>query len=159
MSQTFPPIHVVCAVILKEGRFLLAQRPQGKRLEGCWEFPGGKVEETETPEQALHREISEELGCRLQIIQPGPTIPWSYQWGEILLHSFICELTEDSPMPQTLEHQALRWILTNEIDYDSIVPADVPVIDWLLKDQRVASKRMTPGRRERVRCWRIVASK
>jgi 8-oxo-dGTP diphosphatase len=143
MSQTFPPIHVVCAVILKEGLFLLAQRPPGKRLAGCWEFPGGKVEETETPEQALHREISEELGCRLQIIQPGPAIPWSYQWGEILLHSFLCELTEDSPMPENREHQALRWLSKNEIEYDGLAPADVPIIDWLLKDLPLAALQRT----------------
>ncbi len=133
MSHTFPPIHVVCAVILKEGRFLLAQRPQGKRLAGCWEFPGGKVEEAETPEQALHREILEELGCRLQIIQPGPAIPWSYHWGEILLHSFLCELTADSPMPETREHQAFRWLSESELFHDGLAPADGPVIDWLLK--------------------------
>ncbi len=131
MSPQSSSIHVVCAVIQNEGRFLLAQRPEGKRLAGYWEFPGGKIEDTETPEQALHREILEELGCRLQIIQPGPAVPWSYPWGEIILHAFLCELTADSPMPETREHQAFRWLSKNELSHDGLAPADGPVIDWL----------------------------
>jgi len=134
MSQKSLPIHVVCAVILNQGRVLLAQRPEGKRLAGCWEFPGGKIEKGETPEQALHREILEELGCRLQIIQSGPVIPWSYPWGEIVLQAFLCEMTADSPMPETREHQAFRWLLNNELSLEGLAPADGPVVDWLLKE-------------------------
>ena len=140
MSQKFSPIHVVCAVILKEDRVLLAQRPHGKRLAGCWEFPGGKIEAAETPEQALHREISEELGCTLQIIHPGPAIPWSYPWGDIVLQSFLCELTLDSPMPETQEHQAFKWLSKHELSHDDLAPADGPVIEWLLKEYSFAGQ-------------------
>lgn len=134
MNQKFAPVHVVCAVIQKEGKVLLAQRPEGKRLAGLWEFPGGKIEDGETPEQALHREIWEELGCQLQIICSGPAVPWSYAWGDIVLHAFLCEMEVDSPQPDTREHQAFKWLSRQEISQDGLAPADGPVVVWLLTD-------------------------
>lgn len=132
MNQKSSATQVVCAVIQKEGKFLLAQRAEGKRLAGCWEFPGGKIELGETPEQALHREILEELGCYIQNLRAGPAVSWSYEWGDIVLHAFLCEMTADSPPPKAHEHGAFRWLSIDKISHDGLAPADGPVIDWLL---------------------------
>lgn len=135
MSDLKPPVEVVCAIIQKQGLVLLAQRPMGKRLAGCWEFPGGKIEAEETPAQALHRELFEELGCFVQIIEVGPVVPWSYDWGCILLHAFVCELADSSEAPQPHEHTALDWASISDISRHSLAPADGPILDWLLDRQ------------------------
>lgn len=100
---------VVCAVIVSDGGVLVAQRPKGTRLAGFWEFPGGKVEVGESGEDALIREIHEELACEIVIVEQGPAIEWSYAWGNICLQAFRCKLSARSPEPQALEHSALHW--------------------------------------------------
>ena len=136
MSQIKPPVHVVCAIIQRQGRVLVAQRPAGKRLAGCWEFPGGKIEFDETPAQALHRELAEELGCEVQITHEGPAVPWSYEWGDIVLHAFICRLADHSPEPQPHEHTALDWLTVQQIQECHLAPADRPLVDWLLASEK-----------------------
>lgn len=132
MSQGCAPIHVVCAVIMQQERILIAQRPEGKRLAGYWEFPGGKIEPTEQPEDALHRELAEELGCAVTILSKCPSVPWSYEWGDIVLHAYLCEPAAGSPEPQAHEHTALAWRYLHELEKDVLAPADCPVLDWLL---------------------------
>jgi 8-oxo-dGTP diphosphatase len=133
MSETKPPIHVVCGIIERENRILLAQRPAGKRLAGLWEFPGGKVELDETPVQALHRELAEELGCEVIITREGPAVPWVYEWGSIVLHSFVCRLADNSSEPHAHEHQAIAWLPQAQIRTFDLAPADGPIVDWLLQ--------------------------
>lgn len=132
MSVCKVPVQVVCAIIERDGRVLMAQRPDGKRLAGCWEFPGGKIEEDETPIQALHRELAEELGCEVTISREGPSVPWSYDWGNITLHAFVCRLTDPSTEPQPHEHAALNWLPLSQIRGLLLAPADGPIVDWLL---------------------------
>ena len=131
VSTASAPVHVVCAVIRRGDGVLLAQRPDGKRLAGLWEFPGGKVEAGEEPAAALHREIMEELGCAITALHSGPPVFHAYSWGEICLHPFLCELASEQSDPQAYEHASLAWVLPAALrDYD-LAPADIPVVDWL----------------------------
>ncbi len=130
------PLPVVCALILSKDRVLLARRPEGRRLGGLWEFPGGKIEAGETAEAALHRELREELGCVVEIRERLPDTRHEYDWGAILLIAFVCVLRPDSPEPRALEHSALEWAAWEEIKDDELAPADVPVA-VLLRSSRL----------------------
>lgn len=125
------PVHVVCAIILDQGVILLAQRPPGKRLAGFWEFPGGKIEAGEQPEDALHREIAEELGCSLSGLQSGPPVLHAYEWGTICLHPFIARIAENSGPPVAHEHSDLKWVTLQNLYHYDLAPADIPVVEWL----------------------------
>lgn len=130
--QASPPVPVVCAIIMRDDRIMLAQRPPDKKLGGRWEFPGGKVEAGESAETALHRELQEELGCRVRITQTPPAFVHAYPWGSIELIPFICELAAGSAEPHPHEHTALAWVRREELrDYD-LAPADVPLLTALL---------------------------
>lgn len=111
-----------------QGRVLLAQRPPGKHLAGSWEFPGGKREPGETPQQALLRELREELGviADAQGSTPLIRIPWRYEKGQLCLDAWTVSRWQGEP--QSLEGQALRWMLPGEIDPASLAPADRPVL-------------------------------
>lgn len=122
---------VVCAIIRKEGRILLARRPPNKTLGGLWEFPGGKVEAGEPADTALHRELQEEMGCRVVITQVLAPFVWAYPWGSIELMPFLCELASDSAPPQTHEHTELVWVLPEQLKNYDLAPADVPLLALL----------------------------
>lgn len=124
-------VDVVCAILMRDDRFLVAQRPEGKRLAGLWEFPGGKVEPEESPENALHRELMEELGCSVTVSLAGPPFLHAYDWGSIRLLPFICHLEGLSPEPQAHEHQALRWVFQKDLSLLNLAPADLPIVEWL----------------------------
>lgn len=127
-----PPVPVVCAIILRDDRILIAQRPPDKKLGGLWEFPGGKVEPGESSAAALHRELQEELGCTVRITDTLPPFVHAYSWGSIELIPFLCELTADSAEPHPHEHTALAWVERDKLrDYD-LAPADVPLLTALL---------------------------
>lgn len=131
-NETMPaPVDVVCALIRRDASILLARRPPGKRLAGCWEFPGGKLEPGEDAEAALHRELAEELGCRVRVLAAGPPALHAYDWGVIRLHPFLCELTPDSPPPHPHEHSELLWSPAGDLHRPDLAPADGPVIAWL----------------------------
>lgn len=131
--STPAPLHVVCAVIQNSNgdRLLLAQRAAGKSLGGFWEFPGGKVEPGEAPAAALQREIAEELGCGIDVLQAGPPVLHAYEWGEIWLEPFLCRLTAGTSQPEAREHAALAWAKVGDLDSYDLAPADVPVVAWL----------------------------
>ncbi|OYW72273.1 MAG: hypothetical protein B7Z37_25345 [Verrucomicrobia bacterium 12-59-8] len=126
--ETKPPVPVVCAIILRDERIMLAQRPPDKKLGGLWEFPGGKVEAGESAETALHRELQEELGCSVRITQTLTPFVHAYGWGSIELIPFVCELAEDSPEPHAHEHTALVWVERTELRSYDLAPADVPLV-------------------------------
>jgi 8-oxo-dGTP diphosphatase len=127
-----PPVPVVCAIIVRDERIMLAQRPPDKKLGGLWEFPGGKVEPGEVAEAALHRELHEELGCAVHITQTLPSFVHEYSWGGIELLPFICELTPDSPEPHPHEHTALAWVERAKLGAYELAPADVPLLKTLM---------------------------
>lgn len=125
-------LDVVCAVLERNGTVMIAKRPEGKRLGGLWEFPGGKVEAGESAEQALHRELQEELGCQVRITRELPPCEHAYDWGRIRLIPFVCGLTAESTEPHPHEHSELHWVTLDQLnDYD-LAPADLPVVKVLL---------------------------
>lgn len=124
-----PPVPVVCAVIEREGRVLLAQRPTGKHLPLQWEFAGGKVEPGEAPEAAIVREIREELGCEIEIVRALPAFVFDYKTVVIRMIPFVARLTETSAEPCAHEHVALAWVSPSEFSRYALAPADWPVVE------------------------------
>jgi 8-oxo-dGTP diphosphatase len=133
-SPTRAALHVVCAIIWRDGRVLLAKRPAGKRLGGLWEFPGGKVEPGERAEDALAREIHEELRCMIRVERALPVVSHEYDWGVIALAPFVCRIDAGSEEPHPHEHEELMWASLPELDAVDLAPADVPVLEWLRKE-------------------------
>ncbi len=123
------------ALIDADGRVLLAQRPEGKSLAGLWEFPGGKVEEGETPEVALIRELHEELGIDTwqSCLAPLTFASHSYPDFHLLMPLFACRRWNGIPSPR--EGQTLAWVRPNALRDYPMPPADLPLIpilrDWL----------------------------
>lgn len=123
------------ALIDRDGRVLLGQRPEGKSMAGLWEFPGGKVEEDETPEQALIRELQEELGIDTwaSCLAPLTFASHSYDDFHLLMPLFACRKWEGTPQPR--EGQTLAWARANQLRDYEMPPADVPLIpilrDWI----------------------------
>jgi 8-oxo-dGTP diphosphatase len=125
-----PPTPVVCALIWNpsQTQLLIARRPPGKHLAGLWEFPGGKIDPGESAPTALHRELQEELGCQVEILETLPDILHTYPWVTIRMTPFICRLTPDSPPPQPLEHTHLAWISWSDLPSYTLAPADLPLL-------------------------------
>lgn len=120
-------MHVMAGVMVDaHGRVLLAQRPPGKHLAGLWEFPGGKLEEGESPEAGLIRELREELGVDASLATPLIRIPWHYGDRSLLLDART--IREWQGEPASLEHQALQWCQPAEVDLSILAPADRPIL-------------------------------
>lgn len=133
MSEQVRPILLVaaCALIDTDGRILLAQRPEGKTLAGLWEFPGGKVEPGETPEETLVRELEEELGIvtRVPCLAPLTFASHTYETFHLLMPLFVCRRYEG--IPQGREGQALKWVKPQALRQYPLPPADEPLIPFL----------------------------
>jgi 8-oxo-dGTP diphosphatase len=127
------PIPVVCAVIERDDRVLLAQRPVNKHLALKWEFPGGKVEPGETAEAALLREIREELQCEIRVVRSLARFTHTYDRTTIEMIPFICRLEAGSPAPRPAEHAAIAWVLPRELTRYDLAAADLPVVAALLQ--------------------------
>ena len=123
------------ALIDRDGRVLLAQRPEGKSMAGLWEFPGGKIEAGETPEAALIRELHEELGIETwqSCLAPLTFASHSYSNFHLLMPLFACRKWQG--VPQGREEQALEWVRPAELRNFPMPDADKPLIpilrDWL----------------------------
>src|SRR6056297_4185493 len=123
------------ALIDPDGRILLAQRPEGKSVAGLWEFPGGKVEPNETPEQALIRELQEELGIDTweRWLAPLTFASHSYETFHLLMPLFACRKWKGTP--RSNEGQTLKWVYARDLRDYPMPPADIPLIpilrDWL----------------------------
>ena len=122
-------VEVVAGAIARDETYLLCRRPGGSNMEGHWEFPGGKVKEGETHEEALRRELQEELGIEVLVGAHLSTIEYSYPHLDITLHLFSCPSFEGEP--RKLYHSALAWLRCAEIDRDSLVPSNLPFLDIL----------------------------
>jgi 8-oxo-dGTP diphosphatase len=123
------------ALIDRDGRVLLAQRPKGKSMAGLWEFPGGKVEKGETPEAALVRELHEELGIKTwdSCLAPLTFASHKYEDFHLLMPLFACR--KWSGIVQAKEGQSLKWVLAKDLSKYPMPAADLPLIpilrDWL----------------------------
>ncbi|MFD1032484.1 (deoxy)nucleoside triphosphate pyrophosphohydrolase [Metaplanococcus flavidus] len=125
-------IHVVGAVITKNGKILCAQRGFEKALPGLWEFPGGKIESEETPQQALEREIQEEMHIEIGIGEQVEHTVYEYDFGIVHLTTFYCRLVKGEPV--LTEHIAIQWLKPLELERLEWAPADIPAIEKLARD-------------------------
>lgn len=120
-------IEVVAAIIIREGKVFATQRGYGEFKDG-WEFPGGKVEPGESREEALKREIKEELDAEIQVEKLLETVEYDYPKFHLTMHCYICELLSEELILK--EHEDARWLSKNEMD----------TVDWLPADRDVASR-------------------
>ncbi len=120
-----------CALVDSDGRILLAQRPEGKSLAGLWEFPGGKVEPGETPEESLVRELHEELGITTKVacLAPLSFASHTYEKFHLLMPLYVCRRYEG--IPHGKEGQALKWVKPQALRDYPMPPADEPLIPVL----------------------------
>ncbi len=126
------PIQVVGAAVIQDDKLLCAKRGPQMSMGGYWEFPGGKIEPGESAEEALVREIKEELGCEIRVVRSLHKNLHHYEAQTIELEVFWCELNYD--VPQKSEHAELRWVPVNEIKDLTWAPADVPAVNKLAAD-------------------------
>ena len=121
-------IRVVAAIIRDKGRIFATQRGYGPYKDG-WEFPGGKIEPGETPEEALKREIREELDTEIEVGEPAGRIEYDYPEFHLSMDCFFCTLLSGSLTLK--EHEAARWLTPAELDSVAWLPADLSLIDRL----------------------------
>ena len=121
-----------CALIDADRRVLIAERPAGKQLAGLWEFPGGKVEPGETPEETLIRELKEELGVVTQApcLAPLTFASHSYDTFHLLMPLYICRRYEG--IARGLEGQAIKWVRARDLRDYPMPPADEPLVPFLI---------------------------
>jgi 8-oxo-dGTP diphosphatase len=132
LSLDNPVVLVVSVALIDEdGKILLAQRPDEKHMSGLWEFPGGKVEEGETPEIALVREIKEELGIDVSesCLAPFSFSSYAYDDFHLLMPIYLCRVWKGIPKPK--EQQKLKWVKLEDFDNYTMPPADIPLIAML----------------------------
>lgn len=128
-------IEVVAAIIHdEEGRILATQRGYGPMKDG-WEFPGGKMESGETPEEALKREIWEELETRIEVEQLFETIDYDYPDFHLTMHCYICKV--ESGKLTLKEHEAARWLTKEQLSSIGWLPADRSIISRLTESEYV----------------------
>lgn len=122
---------VACALVDADRRVLIAQRREEAAMGGLWEFPGGKIEVGETPEQALIRELEEELGIstKTACLAPLTFASHSYDNFHLLMPLYVCRKWQGQPQP--LEHQALKWVRPQNMRDFKMPEADVPLIAHL----------------------------
>jgi 8-oxo-dGTP diphosphatase len=131
-EKAVPTVLVVAVALVDvDGRVLIAQRPEGKAMAGLWEFPGGKVDDGESPEDALIRELAEELGIDVSAHCLAPLTFASHRYDSfhLLMPLYVCRVWEGTV--QSREGQALKWVQPHRLRDFPMPPADVPLIAML----------------------------
>ena len=121
-------IEVVAAIIRKDNKIFATQRGTGE-FKGGWEFPGGKIELGETPQNALIREIKEELDVQIEVNQLLETVEYDYPNFHLTMHCFWCELISGDLVLK--EHQDAKWLTKGELESVAWLPADLGLIELL----------------------------
>ena len=124
-------IRVVAAIIINDGKVFATQRGYGD-WKDWWEFPGGKIEPGESPEEALAREIREELDVEISIDKFYRTVEYDYPKFHLVMDCFICHIAEGEPV--LLEHEAAKWLSPDELGSVQWLPSDVELIEKLKVD-------------------------
>jgi 8-oxo-dGTP diphosphatase len=119
-------VEVVAAIILRDGKFFATQRGYGE-WKDWWEFPGGKMEVGETPEEALKREIREELSTEISVDEFLCTVEYDYPAFHLKMHCYLCSLLTEAL--HLNEHEAAKWLTKDELDGVKWLPADVEVVE------------------------------
>lgn len=133
--ETLPPLPIVLvvagALVDPDDRVLIARRPDGKAMAGLWEFPGGKVGDGETPEQALVRELEEELGIDTRESCLAPIAFASHRYADfhLLMPLYVCRVWKGTPAPR--EGQELAWVRPVRLGDYPMPPADAPLVAML----------------------------
>lgn len=132
MSSLRLLLVVAVALVDADGRVLVSERPAGKQLAGLWEFPGGKVEPGERPEETLIRELAEELGITVAepCLAPLTFASHAYPDFHLLMPLYVCRRWEGTP--RSLEGQALKWVSPKALRDLAMPPADAPLIPFLI---------------------------
>jgi 8-oxo-dGTP diphosphatase len=131
MGQLPVLLVAACALIDPDGRVLVAQRPPGKSMAGLWEFPGGKVEASERPEDTIIRELREELSIAVKeaCLAPFTFASHSYETFHLLMPLYLCRRWEGTITP--MEGQAIKWLRPRDLTNIPMPPADIPLIPML----------------------------
>lgn len=126
-------IYVVAAIIKSEGKIMCAQRSASMTLSELWEFPGGKIEGDETHQEALKREIKEELELEISVNDAlFAEVVHSYDFGRVHLAAYLCDLV--SGVPVLAEHKAIKWLESHELKGLTWAPADIPIVEKLMEE-------------------------
>jgi 8-oxo-dGTP diphosphatase len=131
MTEMKLVLVAACALIDPDGRVLIAERPAGKSMAGLWEFPGGKVETGERPEETVIRELHEELGITVKepCLAPFAFASHAYADFHLLMPLYVCRRWEGTPT--ALEHAAIKWVRPKDMGQYPMPPADLPLIPML----------------------------
>lgn len=132
MQKAGKRIEVAAAIIIDEGRIFATQRGYGEFKDG-WEFPGGKIEQGETPKQALKREIREELDTEIEVGELFDTVEYDYPDFHLTLYCFLCTVKSGELVLK--EHEAARWLTGESLNSVEWLPADIGVIEKLKVSQ------------------------
>ncbi|GGN66260.1 (deoxy)nucleoside triphosphate pyrophosphohydrolase [Oceanobacillus indicireducens] len=125
-------IVVSAAIIASNNKILIAKRGKTKSPPNLWEFPGGKVEENESPEVCVVREIQEELKINIKVNRHYKTVRHTYEFGDIRLISFLAEY--ESGTIELTEHSDYKWVDIEELHHFEFAPADIPIVNKLLDE-------------------------
>lgn len=132
MEFVINKVDVVAAVIQKDSKFLLAQRPATVHLAGKWEFPGGKLENGETHEEALKREIMEELSIEIEVGELMGEAIHEYPERNRIVHLFFYAAVHTDGVITLVEHQEMKWLEKHELNSVDIAEADKAFINYLM---------------------------
>ena len=135
-------IKVVAAVIREKNKIFATQRGYGELKDG-WEFPGGKIESGETPQEALRREIKEELDTEIEVGVLIDTIEYDYPTFHLSMQCYWCNILSGDLVLK--EHEAARWLSKDELDSVAWLPADITLIDKIKRDMLSGSSGIVVG--------------
>ncbi len=126
------PIDVAIGIVVRDGNILIARRPDDGPLAGYWEFPGGKCQPGESPNDCLLREMREETSLTVEIITPMLPLEYAYVYGQVRLHPFLCQIV--AGQAKALAAAEIRWVALAELTEYRMPPANATIIRWLAEN-------------------------